>query len=262
MPELPDVENFRRYLNSTALHKTIEDVDIRQESLLGNIQDADLRGALLYRTLEETMRHGKYLFTRLDSGDWLGMHFGMTGFLDYYKTNGKEPAHSRVLLRLANGHILAYVSQRKLGSLYLIRDGVQAFIREKKLGPDALDLSREEFIRTLTSSGSMAKSALMRQENVAGIGNVYSDEILFQAGVHPRAAVKNLREKTLDKLYQSTGRVLKKAIDKDADPGKFPQDFIIPRRHDGGQCPVCSESLKKIKVSGRTGWYCPICQSR
>ncbi len=259
MPELPDVEVFRRYLDSTALGHEIKDVQIRSEGLIKDVTPQKLKKSLSDRTLEESRRHGKYCFVRLDSKDWLVMHFGMTGFFHYFKSGEQEPDHSGVLLHLENGHTLAYVSQRKLGRIGLVQD-MREYIRERSLGPDALEIDKDSFIKILSRSGSMIKSALMRQENIAGIGNVYSDEILFQAGIHPKTQVKNLDQKTLSSLHQTTRRVLETAINKSADPSRLPSEFIIPRRGAENNCPKCSGKLQKIKVSGRTGWYCPGCQ--
>lgn len=259
MPELPDVEVFRRYLNSTALHKTIEDVEVADAAVLEDISADDLCSRVCAHAMEEAKRHGKYCFAQLDSGEWLIMHFGMTGFLRYYKSDEKQPDHARVLFRLRNGYTMAYDSQRKLGSLTLAGD-MEGFIKDAGLGLDALELDKEGFINALTDSGSMIKSALMRQENMAGIGNIYSDEILFQAGVHPRAQVADLDKDVLDSLYRNMRRVLATAIDEQADPDNMPEDFLISNRHEEGRCPKCGAAVKKIKVSGRTGWYCPGCQ--
>lgn len=262
MPELPDVEIFRRYLNSTALHKTIDNVEVEDAEVLESISADRLRGELCSRTPRETVRHGKYCLVKLDNGKWLTMHFGMTGFPRAYKDERSKPGHARILLHLGNGYTLAYDCQRKLGRVGLTEDDVAGFVREKKLGPDALKQSRQDFVQAVTSSKSMIKSALMRQENMAGLGNIYSDEILFQAGIHPRKRTAELSEKNVDELYEQTIEVLKTAIDKKADPNNFPEDFIIPHRHDDGRCPKCGGPIEKVKVSGRTGWYCPKCQRR
>lgn len=259
MPELPNVEVFRRYLNSTALHKTIEDVEVVETAILVDISPDAFRSGMRSRTMEETRRHGKYCMVHLDSGEWLIMHFGMTGFLRYYKHEHKQPGHARMLFRLRNGYTLAYDSQRKLGSLTLVKD-VESFIKNAGLGPDALDVDEQGFINALTSSDSMMKTALMRQENVAGIGNIYADEILFQAGVHPKTRVRDLDDHVLGSVYRHMRKVLTTAIDRQDDLANMPEYFFLPERHEQGRCPQCGGPVKKIKVSGRTGWYCPACQ--
>ena len=181
MPELPDVEVFKRYLDATSLHQEIEEVDVRTRQLLENTSIRHLRRGLEGRRFESTRRHGKNLFAGLDDGDWLLLHFGMTGDLAYFKHIEDDPQYDRLLLTFANGYHLAYVSQRKLGELALI-EGVDEFVEQKDLGPDALnDLGRDTFEEIVAGRRAMAKSLLMDQQTIAGIGNVYSDEILFQA---------------------------------------------------------------------------------
>jgi formamidopyrimidine-DNA glycosylase len=108
----------------------------------------------------------------------------------------------------------------------------------------------------------MAKSTLMNQHIIAGIGNVYSDEILFQASVHPRAKINGLNGRTLEAMYCAMKEVLQVAIEHQAIPGDFPDSYIIPRRHGDGACPKCGSALERVKVSGRSAYYCPICQAR
>ena len=106
----------------------------------------------------------------------------------------------------------------------------------------------------------MIKSRLMDQHIIAGIGNIYSDEILFQARVHPRTATDELDEEALRTVFDKMKTILKTAIDYDAEPSHFPDDFIIPRRHEDGECPVCGDNVERVKVSGRSAYFCPRCQ--
>lgn len=138
MPELPDVEVFKQYLDATSLHQEIEDVDVRNRKILEDTSVQELGKGLNGRRLESTYRHGKYLFAQLDDDNWLMLHFGMTGKLKYFKVMEKEPEHDRLLLEFSNGYHLAYDCQRMLGHVALIEDAA-AFIEEKELGPDALD---------------------------------------------------------------------------------------------------------------------------
>ncbi|MFP4345156.1 MAG: Fpg/Nei family DNA glycosylase [Anaerolineales bacterium] len=258
MPELPDVAAFKSYFDVTALHQRIEDVEVQGIYPLKEIAPDELREGLRGRAFESTERHGKYLFVALDGdGGWLVLHFGMTGDLKYYKVPEKEPEYDQVLLRFANGYHLAYVSKRKLGEVRLI-DDVDAFIEEHDLGPDAMaeDFDYERFKETFGRKGGMVKSALMDQSTLAGIGNVYSDEILFQAGIHPQRKVQDLDEQELRRVYESLKEVLETAIEHNAEPADFPADYLIPHRGEE-RCPCCDGELQSVKVSGRTGYYCP-----
>jgi len=102
----------------------------------------------------------------------------------------------------------------------------------------------------------------MNQEVVAGIGNIYSDEILFQARLHPAIAANALTGEDLENLHQATGRVMKDAIDAGADPDAMPDYFLLPRRSEDDSCPRCGGPVKKITISGRNGYYCPKCQKK
>jgi len=260
MPELPDVEVFRQYLGATALHKKIEDIEVKSPELLKEVSVSRLKQGVKNRSFESTRRHGKHLFVRLDNGRCLVLHFGMTGFLKYFKNPGKEPSHSRLLVRFSNGYHLSYDCQRKLGEIHLVRN-VEAFIKGKELGPDALGdrLDYDNFKRRLSGTSGAVKSALMNQKVLAGIGNVYSDEILFQAGLNPKVKAKTLDNKTLRNLYKNMRDVLKAAVDCHANPEEFPRHSIVPHRK-GGTCPKCGTELAHEKVSGRTASFCPRCQ--
>jgi formamidopyrimidine-DNA glycosylase len=263
MPELPDVEVFRRYLGSTALHKTIDGVDVRSKRLLKGISERTLRSHLNGRKLQETHRHGKYLLIRVQADEWLVLHFGMTGLLKYFKNKHKEPEYTQTLISFKNGYHLAYVAPRKLGQIFLV-DLKGTLIEEKELGPDVLDRSfdLEAFHEALSGSRGMIKSTLMSQKIMAGIGNIYSDEILFQARIHPKALVGRLDRDQRGRLFRALKRVLRKAIEVQADPQRLPSSYLIPHRDPEEKCPRCKGKVEKIEVSGRSGYYCPRCQSK
>jgi formamidopyrimidine-DNA glycosylase len=261
MPELPDVEVTKRYLNATSLHKEIEDVRVHHTRILKGISRPTLRKRLRHRKLMATRRHGKHLFAEISGDGWLMLHFGMTGFLRYFKRKSKQPDHIRMQIDFDNGYHLAYDNQRLLGQVGLIRDP-QGFIEKEKLGPDAWeDLDEKTLSQRFDRRRGSLKSALMNQQVIAGIGNIYSDEILFQAGLHPKSRLADLTDKTLKSLYIAIQKVLRQAIEAGADPEQFPHDFLIPHRHAGGSCPQCGHSLKKIGISGRHAYVCTKCQS-
>jgi formamidopyrimidine-DNA glycosylase len=256
MPELPDVEVFKRYLDATSLHQEIEEVDVRSRQVL-ETSTRRLKRGLEGHCFESTRRHGKNLFAGLDDGQWLFLHFGMTGDLAYFKHIEDDPEYDRLLLTFTNGYHLAYVSRRKLGELELI-ESVDDFVDQKDLGPDALnDLDLDTFKDLADGRRMMVKSFLMDQQTLAGIGNVYSDEILFQAGVHPRTKIDRLDEGTLEQVYDEMQEVLHTAIDCQAEPSQFPDNYLTPHRHSDGKCPLCGELVKRVKVSGRSAYYCP-----
>jgi formamidopyrimidine-DNA glycosylase len=261
LPELPDVQVLKQYLDATSLHQQIETVEVHSQQMLEGVDARQLRNKLQDRTFEQTRRHGKYLFVALDDGDWLMLHFGMTGDLKYYKDPAKEPEYDQILFQFANGYHLAYILPRKLGAVRLM-DAPQDLIDEKDLGPDVLadDFDFETFRKILSGRRGMIKSRLMDQHLMAGIGNVYSDEILFQAGVHPRTPVNELDQDALKRVFDCLKRVLHVAIDHQAKPEEFPDGYLIPHRNTDDECPKCGGPIERVEVAGRTGYFCPNCQ--
>ena len=117
MPELPDVEVFKRYMDATALHKPIRGVEVEDETVLRDLNGRGLKAKLKGKSIHRSRRHGKYLLGELGEEDWLVLHFGMTGRLKYFRRDDSRPDHARVLLNFSNGFHLAYVSQRMLGEV-------------------------------------------------------------------------------------------------------------------------------------------------
>jgi formamidopyrimidine-DNA glycosylase len=261
MPELPDVEVFRQYLNATSLRIRIESVEVRSRSILKGISARRLRESLEGHTLETTRRHGKYLFVQLDNKKWLVFHFGMSGRLTYFKEMEEDPPYDRFLISFSNGYHLAYDSQRKLGKVELTKD-IDRFIREKGLGPDALasDFEFGAFETRLRARRGMLKSVLMNQEIMAGIGNATSDEILYQSRLHPKKKVSQLDKKGMRRLFRNMKKVLSTCIDCRATPEEYPKTYITPHRKAGATCPKCGGKLGQLKLSGHITYHCPDCQ--
>src|SRR6266568_634712 len=174
MPELPDVENFKRYLNATSLHQRIIGVDVRSAYVLKGISARELARRLKARCFESSCRHGKHLFVRADHDLWLRLHFGMTGSLHYFKAEEQAPRHTRVLFVFANAHSLAFEDQRKFGEIGLIED-VNEFLEKRALGPDAFDITLSQFREILGKHRGSVKTILLNQKLIAGIGNIYAD---------------------------------------------------------------------------------------
>jgi formamidopyrimidine-DNA glycosylase len=256
MPELPDVEIFRRYAEKYALNQQITSIDI-DEPQVADTKPENIKNALRNNTFKKAERIGKFLFLPTEKQVILVIHFGMTGWLEYQ--NNQKPSHARATFSFSNNKALYFVNQRKLGRLYLTQN-VESFCREKGIGPDALVIGEEFFMNEMKQKKGMIKSALMDQSFIAGIGNIYSDEILFQTGIHPKTRIQMLRDKDLVNLFHLMKDVLLKAIESNADPDNLPGDFIIPRRNEGDECPFCEGTVKKDKLSGRGFYYCPNCQ--
>lgn len=259
MPELPDVEVYRRYMNATALHQPVDEVEVPAPRLLSGTTPQGLGHALKGDSFESTHRHGKYLFASTASHKHLVLHFGMTGELDYSRKKSSPNPHAALRIRFSNGALLQYIAPRKLGTI-AITDSIEDFVCAQELGPDALAIDQDRWLEQAQGRRGGAKSWLMNQAVIAGIGNIYSDEILFQAKIHPRQALKSLDEDDLRRLHEATRKVLQAAISAHAEPSDLPRNFMLPHREEGGHCPRCGSELQKISISGRSAWYCPDCQ--
>jgi formamidopyrimidine-DNA glycosylase len=262
VPELPDVETLKRYVDSTSLHHRIKKVDVDAPRML-RVAARSLRVALTGSEFSETARHGKYLLIRVKQGPWLFLHFGMTGRLEYAKDTGERPVHTHLLMHFANGYRLAGIWQRRLGRIGLA-DGPAAFAEAHDLGPDAWDprISLKDFKRMLREHRGTIKAALMDQSFLAGIGNIYSDEILFQSGIRPDVKVPHLPDARMNALYRALRHVLRIAIARQADPDRLPESWLLPHRYKAGKCPRCGGALEEKRSSGRTAYFCPRCQHK
>ena len=258
MPELPEVESFKSYFDETSLNQTIRNVYIRDNRVL-NVQENIFKKTLNSNIFYSTLRHGKYLFVKLNSG-FIVFHFGMSGDLKYFNDIKEEPKHGRILFEFTNGNFLSYISRRMFGRVDIIDNSIKEFMKKKKLGVDALKMSFEEFKKSLHRRTALAKSALMNQNIIAGIGNIYSDEILFQAKIHPKTKINEVNDSKLRELFEIIKKVLKVGIEKKGILNTYPNDFIIPHRKVNEPCPDCGGIIERLKISQRHGFYCPHCQ--
>ena len=265
MPELPDVELFKRHLDTTCRGRIIRRVVVGDPRILGDLSAATLARRLDGAQINASRRHGKHLLVDLGSPGWLTLHFGMNGSLRHFTDGEDDPPYDRVRLDFADGHHLAYVNPRLLGRVGLASDA-ETFIAAEGLGPDALEprFDLAAFEHALTGRKRDLKALLMDQEVVAGIGNIYSDEILFQAGINPRTRCDRLDAGARRGLFERIKDVLETAITSGAGAERLverlPNSFLIPHRKKGGRCPRCGGEIASGKFSGRTAYYCPRCQ--
>ena len=259
MPELPEVESFGKYLSKTSLNKEIEEVNIESPQLIKDIDSNLFKERLVDQSFLNVKRRGKYLFVLLNNDSWLVLHFGMTGSLKFFKNNADKPPYSRVIFDFVDGSHLAFNDPRKFGKVHLVFK-IEDFIENKKLGHDALDINLETFQKLYRGRRGASKSALMNQQVMSGVGNIYSDEILYHACVHPKTSFKTLSDEKLTEIFKIMKDVLKLAIDRDLKGEKLPDSYLIPHRIKDGLCPESKTKLRTIKISGRTSYFCPDCQ--
>ncbi len=258
VPELPDVETFQEVLEGTSLRQELIDVKVLNRRVLDGLSPARLRRTLVGREFRSTRRHGKYLFAEAGEAHWLVLHFGMTGHLDYGELGEPRP-HDRVVFVFAGHRRLAYVCPRLFGRI-ILAGSVEEFVSERNLGPDAMHIGGEEFVSLVRRSKATVKSRLMDQSCIAGVGNLYSDETLFQSCIHPAFSCHRLTTEQARRLYRDMRKVLRMAIRRKADPWALPASYLLPHRKPDGRCPTCAAELKRETVAGRTTYWCPKCQ--
>jgi formamidopyrimidine-DNA glycosylase len=260
VPETPDVEVYKQYIDATSLHQTITSVGVGDERLLDGVEASELRTALRGRSLDSTYRVGKYLFSRLSDTRYLLLHFGMTGEVKYYKSMGDTPDYTQLRLDFENGYHLAYVNKRILGRISVV-DDADRYLADHDIGPDAANLDYEDFARIVSGGRGAVKTTLMNQKLLSGLGNVYTDEILFQSGIHPKSVGRRLPEEKLDDLYRAMQTVVVAATEAGAKPDQLPESFLLRHREEGATFQGCEEVIKE-QVSGRSCYFCPSRQKK
>lgn len=256
MPELPEVETYTRYFAQHALHQRIARVEVLDERILGETHKETFVRKLKGRTFASVRRHGKHLFA--DAGaTWLHLHFGMSGDLTYSRGGEERPRFARVIFAFDGGATLAFEDMRLFGLADLVADP-DAFIRERKLGPDPLDraFTLKRFAFMLAGRRGAIKSLLMTQEFLAGLGNLYVDETLYQTSIHPRRAVDELSDGEVRALFTTTRRILREAIARHAREGSLPARYLFHHREEGERCPRCGGTIQRTVVFGRTTYFC------
>jgi formamidopyrimidine-DNA glycosylase len=189
----------------------------------------------------------------------------MTGGLAWFREDAAAPPYGRVRFDFEGGGHLAYLNRRMLGRVGLAGDADE-FIQAEQLGPDALDPAFDlgGFERALAGRRRDVKSVLMDQSVVAGVGNIYADEILFQARLHPRTPIALLDQHQRAALFAQIKAVLDTAIRYGAGAERLlerlPENYLLPQRDKGGKCPRCGAALATLKSGGRTSYFCPRCQ--
>lgn len=255
MPELPENEAQRLLLERECLHRTIEAVELGDDVTYIELPGDNERARLVGRQFTETRRHGKNIFAGSKTGPWMTVHLGMTGKLVAFDSPGDPPDHTKLLIRFEGDRRLAFRCPRKLGHIRVI-DDPDSYIEQEELGPDALAIGCDEFVETFGKTRSAIKSALMKQDKMAGVGNLWSDETLFQAGIHPEARADELGDHRLSDIFETMRSVLKAVVAVEAHYKQLPEDWLIRHRKKGAECRRCGGTIVSEKVGGRTAYFC------
>ncbi|MFF8906202.1 Fpg/Nei family DNA glycosylase [Streptomyces olivaceoviridis] len=259
MPELPDVEGFRRVLDTCATGRVIHRVVVRDAGVLHGVGPRGLRDALEGRRLTEPERHGKWLLAHTGDGPTVLLHFGMTGRLLCGDPDDAVEPHDRVLFTLSDGRQLRYRDQRKLQGLWLAHDDREVARRLERQGPDALAVSREEFETALAARRGHLKTVLTDQSVLAGLGNLLADEILWRARLRPDSRASDLAQADRRRLYTHMRRTLRDAVAAGCVPPRG--SWLTGHRDDPDPiCPRCGSPLRRSRMAGRGTVWCPRCQ--
>lgn len=267
MPELPEVETARKLIAEKALHRRIVDVDDADTFVCRPHSPGQLRDALVGRTLTAACRRGKTMWCPTSgvgrsrtAGPDLGIHLGMGGRIIVVSRGGQaaegggperrgaaphKKEWDRFSLEFADGGRLVLFDKRRLGRVRLDPD-------PDALGPDAEQVTQDEFRELITRGRVAVKARLLDQSKIAGIGNLLADEILWLAKVYPAAPVNTLRREDADRIYRAMESALRSAIAQ----GGVHTGGVIAARRPGGTCPRCGAEMRHGTVGGRSTWWC------
>ena len=257
MPELPDVEGFRRELAKDLPRRRIEDVDVRDPGILRNASATALARRLTGHRFGAPRRHGKWLILPTD-GPTLLIHSGMTGHPYYAKPGAQPEKYERLVMSLDQGE-LRYADLRKLRGVWLADGEEEVADVLGPQGPDALGLGLREFRGVVAGRRGRLKPTLMDQSVIAGLGNLLVDEICWRAGIRPSFAVTELDDDAVKKLHRAMTQVLHTAVRHGRVPGL--SRWLTGARDDPDpHCPRCGTALRHGRIGGRMSFWCPACQ--
>lgn len=262
MPELPEVETVVRTVAPHLTGRSIRQARFFSRFVLRADPDATARN-LRGRRIESVRRYGKFIILELSDGLWLTIHLGMTGKLLW---NGAPGPYMRAVFEFDHGR-LVYDDVRQFGRIEL---SAQLPQRLERLGPDARAISAEEFVERFRTRRGRIKPLLLNQSFLRGLGNIYVDESLFRAQIHPLASVEHLSRRRALRLYKAIQEVLEEAIkrggssisdyvDGDGRRGSFQNAHQVYGKA-GDPCSRCGTAIRRIVVGQRGTHYCPKCQ--
>jgi formamidopyrimidine-DNA glycosylase len=273
MPELPEVETIRRQLVPKVGGRTIVDAQILDPLWCAPADPPSVERALRGHRIDRLGRRGKYLILELEGERFLVMHLRMTGNLLWAKPDDEEPPYLRVRLLLESGERLLFCDLRRFGTGIVIdgRASLDDYLGSR-LGPEPLEPSftTEALRRQACGRKAPVKAFLLDQSSVAGVGNIYADEALFRARIHPLKPAGRLRRDELDRLregivaaleagIESFGASIDRYRDSNGEQGEMQDRFLIHRR-EGEACPRCGATVVKLRAAGRGTYVCPRCQ--
>jgi formamidopyrimidine-DNA glycosylase len=270
---MPEVEIIRRYLDKMAAGKKIMDLDIRLPRMIKWPDTEGFRALVTGRTIKAMNRRGKYLLLELDNGSEVVFHLRMTGRLVYEHTGKTSDSHARVIFHLQGGASLVYGDTRTLGTIHGIRPEERAMLKGlAEMGPEPLsaEFTPAYLYETASKRKVAIKSFLLNQKYIGGIGNIYADEALFLAGIHPLRPAQSLSREECGRLWESVNKVIAAGIEdggttfRDYQNGEggqgSHQEHLYVYGRKGEPCRSCGSPIERITVGGRGTHFCPKCQ--
>ena len=292
MPELPEVETIRRQLEPEVTGRRILEADVLDARWTRPEPPDDVERAIAGRTIEAVERRGKYLLLRLEGGRTLAMHLRMTGNLlldeepagdgaDPRRLGGErlyegnpELRYLRAQLRLDDGRRLLFTDPRRFGHAVVLRDHELDEYFAARLGVEPLSdsLTAEELCRLAAGRRAPLKSFLLNQLGIAGIGNIYANEALHRAELHPLSPAGSMKPEDCERLrvgivealeagLRSGGASIDDYRDARGEQGSMQEEFLVHTR-EGKPCPRCGAEIRRIVIGGRSTYFCPSCQRR
>ncbi len=273
MPELPEVETVKEALNQTVKGQTIKEIELRYEPMVKNMSADEFKEKLINQTIQEVSRRGKYLVFHFDDYQLLS-HLRMEGKYFYVDSDFELNPHVHVIFTLENGKRLLYQDTRKFGTYHLYDKAIDlettAPFQVLGLEPFATEFTPSYVKEKIQNKKKPIKSLLLDQTVVCGLGNIYVDEVLYRARLHPLTSSSELTDKDIENVVKYTVEVLARAIELGGTTirtfssshgvsGTFQNELLVHQRK-GENCYECHTPIEKIKVGGRGTYFCPTCQ--
>lgn len=273
MPELPEVETVKEALNQTVKGQTIKEIELRYEPMVKNMSADEFKEKLINQTIQEVSRRGKYLVFHFDDYQLLS-HLRMEGKYFYVDSDFELNPHVHVIFTLENGKRLLYQDTRKFGTYHLYDKAIDlettAPFQVLGLEPFATEFTPSYVKEKIQNKKKPIKSLLLDQTIVCGLGNIYVDEVLYRARLHPLTSSSELTDKDIENVVKYTVEVLARAIELGGTTirtfssshgvsGTFQNELLVHQRK-GENCYECHTPIEKIKVGGRGTYFCPTCQ--
>jgi formamidopyrimidine-DNA glycosylase len=269
MPELPEVETTVRALREPLVGETFTEARIYWPRHIDRPNPKSFQDRIAGLRVEEIGRRGKYLVFSLSGGETLIIHLRMTGHLSVVARDTPVSPHTHTILGLASGKELRFHDTRKFGRVYLVRDPQEVL---GKLGPEPLeeDFTPEMLAQRMERRSMRLKPLLLDQSFIAGVGNIYADEALFYARLHPERPADTLNDEEIASLHRAIQKVLRLGIAREGasiDRYRKPdgtrgdmQNAVAVFQRTGESCYRCGTPIKRIVLGGRSTHYCPVCQ--